>query len=54
MTARDKQRLQRLEAENRMLRDKLAEHMRVYSDCLAEIIELKARLELVRSSISGE
>lgn len=54
MTARERQRLERLEAENRMLREQNLKHVRVYGDLLAEVVELKARLELVRSAVDGK
>lgn len=54
MTAKEAQRMQRLEAENKMLREEISKHMRIYSNTLCELIEAKAKLELVRSALEGE
>lgn len=54
MTAKEQQRMRRLELENAELRAAIANHMRVYGDTLVEIIDLKTRLELVRSAVNGE
>lgn len=51
MTAKERQRMQRLEIENRELREHQAKSMRIYSDCILEIIELRAKLELIQSAI---
>lgn len=53
MTKNEAQKMQRLETENAMLRAQIGNHMRVYGDCLVEIIELKAKIELVESAIRG-
>jgi len=53
MTAKEAQRLQRLEIENRELREQHAKSMRIYGDNLMEIIELKAKLELIESALRG-
>ena len=54
MTAKERQRMQRLEIENRELREHQAKSMRIYGDCILEIIELKARLELIDLALHGE
>ena len=53
MTAKERQRMQRLEIENRELRERVSKDMSVYSDNLIEIIELKATLELVQIALEG-
>ena len=54
MTAKERQRIDRLESENAMLREQIAKHMRVYGDCLIEIIELRVKLDLIESALRGE
>lgn len=54
MTAKEAQRMQRLEAENRELREKIGQHMRVYGDQLVLICEMRAKLELIDSALHGE
>ena len=51
MTAKERQRMARLEIENRMLRDRLSKDMQVYGDNLTQIIELNATLELVQIAL---
>ena len=51
MTAKERQHLKRLEEENRMLRENHTKQLRIYSDLLVEVIELKAVLALVRSAV---
>ena len=51
MTAKERQRLERLEEENRRLRENHTKQLRIYSDLLVEVIELKAVLALVRSAV---
>lgn len=53
MTAKERQRMQRLEAENRMLRERVSMDMNVYSNNLIEIIEMKAMIELIKAAIEG-
>lgn len=53
MTAKETQRMRRLEIENRELREKIANHMRVYGNQLMLIVEMKAKLELVESALHG-
>ena len=54
MTAKERQRLKRLEEENRMLRENHTKQLRIYSDLLVELIELKATLALVRSAVGDK
>ncbi|MFZ4540149.1 hypothetical protein [Propionivibrio sp.] len=54
MTAKERQRMMRLEAENAMLRNRNSEHVRIYGNMLVEVIELKATLSLVGSAINGD
>ena len=51
MTAKERQRMQRLEIENRMLRERVSTDMSVCAKNLTEIIELKATMELVQCAI---
>lgn len=53
MTAKERQRMQRLEIENAELRERVSKDMSVYSDNLIEIIELKATLELIRVAMEA-
>ena len=54
MTAKERQRMQRLEIENRELRNKIANHMRVYGDMLVELAEMRAKLELVDCALHDD
>lgn len=54
MTAKERQRLERLETENRMLRENHIKQLQIYSDLLVELIELKAMLALVRSAVGDK
>lgn len=53
MTAKERQRMQRLEIENRELRQALEREQSVGRRMLYEIVDLKAKLELVRSALDG-
>lgn len=53
MTAKELQKMQRLEIENHELRERIAKNMSVYGDQLILIIELKAKLDLVASALYG-
>lgn len=44
--------MHRLESENVQLREKIAHHIKVYSDQLVEIVELKATLDAVRFALA--
>ena len=54
MTAKEQQRMNRLEIENRELREQHAKHIQVYGDNLIQIIELKSRLELIEYAVRGD
>ena len=54
MTAKERQQMQRLEIENRELRNSHKNHMKIYGDNLMEIVELKAKLELIESALRGD
>ena len=53
MTAKERQRMQRLEIENRLLRERASTDMDVVRNNIIEIIELKATLELVKIALEG-
>ena len=53
MTAKERQRMLRLEIENAELRERVSKDMSVYSNNLIEIIELKATLELIQFALEG-
>ena len=53
MTSKERQKMQRLEVENAQLREQHAKSMRIYGDNLIEIIELRAKLELIESALRG-
>lgn len=53
MTAKERQLMHKLEIENRELRAQHAKHFEVYRDSLIEIIDLRARLELVEMALRG-
>lgn len=54
MTTREHFRMKRLEIENRELRDKIANHMRVYGNMLVELAEMRAKLEMVDYALHGD
>ncbi len=53
MTAKERQRMQRLEIENRELRAALEHHQDVGRKMLYEIVDMKAKLELIESALAG-
>lgn len=53
MTAKEKTNLRRLELENEQLRAKHARHIEVYRDQALELIDLRAKLELLRELANG-
>lgn len=53
MTAKERQRLQRLEIENRELRQALEHHQDVNRRMLYELVDQKAKLELVDLALHG-
>jgi hypothetical protein len=54
MTAKERQKMQRLEIENRELRQALNHSQDVGRKMLYEIVDLRAKLELVDLAIHGE
>lgn len=54
MTKKEAQRMQRLEAENKRLREEIAKHLRIHGDTLCEMVKAKAKLELVQSALEDE
>lgn len=48
MTKAEQAKLRSLELENAELREWQATHLRVYGDMLAELVELRAQLQLLR------
>lgn len=54
MTSKERQRMQRLEVENKMLREQVVKYMRIYGDQLCELIDAKAKLELIKSALEDE
>ncbi len=53
MTAKERQRMQRLEIENRLLRERLEKSMDIYRDHATEIIEMRTKLELIDIALHG-
>jgi hypothetical protein len=53
MTALEKAKLRRLELENEQLRAQHARHIEVYRDQAVELIELRAKLDLLREVANG-
>ena len=45
--------IDRLERENELLREKISQHMRVYGDTLGELVTLKTRLEQAAKVLQG-
>lgn len=54
MNAREKAHVRRLELENDELRAKVARHIDVYRDQSLELIEMRAKLELLREIMEGD
>lgn len=53
MTAKEKAKLRRLELENEQLRAQHTRHIEVYRDQSLELIDLRAKLELLREVANG-
>ena len=53
MTAKEKQRMKRLEIENRELRAMLEKHTAVYRDQLYLVVEMKTKLQLIDMVMHG-
>ncbi len=54
MTAKEAAKLRRLELENVRLREQVAKQMQVYRDQSIELIELRAKLDLLREVVGNE
>jgi hypothetical protein len=54
MTAKDRNRLRRLEIENEHLRAQVEKQSQIIRNNLYEIVDLKTTLDLVRAAITGE
>lgn len=53
MTKKEQLKMAKLESENRHLRDQNRKHLEVYGDCVVELINLRARLELIELAVNG-
>ena len=53
MTAKERARLARLEAENARLRGQLDKQAKIYRDQLYELVELKTTIDLVTAALGG-
>ena len=54
MTAKERQQMQRLEIENRELRERHAKDMISIGDAFIENIELRATIDLIKSALRGD
>ena len=54
MTKAEAQKMQRLELENKELREMNSKHISVYGDNIIQIIELKATIELIKSALEEQ
>ena len=54
MTKKEQLKIKMLEAENKLLREKLDKHFSVYRDQLYELVELRSKLEIVQVIIDQE
>ena len=54
MTAKEAQRMKRLEIENRELRAMLGQHTDVYRNQLFEIVEMRTKLQLIDMALHGD
>lgn len=53
MTAKEKTKMRRLELENQQLRAQHTRQIEVYRDQALELIELRAKLDLLREVMNG-
>jgi hypothetical protein len=51
MTKQEKQKMLRLELENKELREMNSKHISVYGDNIIHIIELEATMQLIKSAL---
>ena len=54
MNSKERQKMQRLEIENRELREKLDHCQDVNRKMIYEIVDMKVKLELIDSALNGE
>lgn len=54
MSAKDRARIARLEAENARLRESVEKHLDVYRAQALELIDLRTRLDLVRQALNDK
>lgn len=54
MTAKEAQRMKRLEIENQELRAMMDKHASVYRDQLFLIVEMKTKLQLIDMAMNGD
>lgn len=54
MTAKEQQRMKRLEIENQELRAMLEKHAAVYRDQLFLVVDMKTKLQLIDTALHGE
>lgn len=53
MTAKELQKMKRLEIENSELRAQIEKHMSVYRESLYQIVEMKTKLQLIDMAMHG-
>jgi chromosome segregation and condensation protein ScpB len=53
MTAKEMQKIKRLEIENSELRAQIEKHMSVYRESLYQIVEMKTKLQLIDMAMHG-
>jgi hypothetical protein len=53
LPATAQRKIDRLERENELLREKISHHMRVYGETLGELVTLKTRLEQAANVLKG-
>ena len=54
MTAKEMQKMKRLEIENRELKAVLSQHTDVYRNQLFEIVEMRTKLQLIDLALHGD
>ena len=54
MNSKERQKMQRLEIENRELREMCDKHIGVYRDQAIELIEMRTKIELIQLALNGE
>lgn len=51
MTKKEQQKMRRLELENEHLRDEIEKQLRIYGENVFELIDLRAKIQLVREAL---